>query len=72
MATDKPKIYGTCKAGCRWETIHKQDFEDAQPFVRINPNTDGIYELKKGIKYKIYLCERENIQEIILISNYIK
>ena len=24
----KPKIYGTCPAGCLWETIHKSDLDD--------------------------------------------
>ena len=25
--SDKPKIFGTCAAGCLWETIHKSDLE---------------------------------------------
>lgn len=49
----KPKIYGLCDAGCRWETIHKEDFEKTVPYQAVN--LDGLSRLKveKGVKYKI-------------------
>lgn len=39
---DKPKIYGFCPAGCKWETVHKEDFEKSATFVKLNAeNTLG-------------------------------
>lgn len=52
--SDKPRIYGTCKAGCSWETVHKSDFEKSASFVEQYPQEDGSYLLEIGKEYKIY------------------
>ena len=49
-----PKIYGHCKAGCSWETVHKSDFVRAVQYVEIPMPDDKIIELEAGNKYKIY------------------
>lgn len=30
----KPKIYANCKAGCLWETVHKDDFQSSAAFIK--------------------------------------
>lgn len=52
--SDKPRIYGTCKAGCQWETVHKSDFEKSASVVEQYPQEDGSYLLEIGKEYKIY------------------
>ena len=32
---NKPRIYGFCPAGCKWETVHKNDFDAAKACVPI-------------------------------------
>ena len=51
--SNKPKIYGTCAAGCLWETVHKEDFEKCAAVIPIYPNTEGKYLLEVGKKYRI-------------------
>lgn len=60
METNKPRIYAFCKAGSEWETIHREEFEDAQPNVRIIANSEGKFELEKGFKYKIFKNDTTN------------
>ena len=48
-----PKIYGNCKAGCLWETVHRSEFEKSASIVKVFPNEDGAYTLDIGKKYKI-------------------
>lgn len=53
----KPKIYGTCPAGCLWETVHKEDFEKSASLIKQYPDADGRYYLEKGKEYKI-ICAK--------------
>ena len=52
----KPRIYGYCKAGCAWETVHRDDFEKTAARVPIYPieGTTDTFVLKIGEKYRIY------------------
>lgn len=52
--SNKPKIYGTCKAGCQWETVHKDDFEKSASHIVQYPQEDGSYLLEIGKEYKIF------------------
>lgn len=52
--SNKPKIFGFCSAGCKWETVHKSDFEQIASHIIVPSNADGIYVLEKGKEYKIY------------------
>ena len=51
----KPKIYATCKAGCRWETVHKSDFDAAASFVKVPVKKTT--ELDVGPAYRIMYKE---------------
>lgn len=31
----KPKIYGFCQAGCKWETIHREELENSAAFLQV-------------------------------------
>lgn len=42
--SNKPKIYANCKAGCSWETVHKDDFQRSAAFVRQNVEDNGTYK----------------------------
>lgn len=54
MSDSKPKIYGFCAAGCKWETVHKDDFQNAATWVKQYPSTEGIFlDLPIKNKYKI-------------------
>lgn len=52
----KPKIYGRCKVGCEWETVHKEDFLNSIPYATLYEDeglTKG-YDLEPNKKYKIF------------------
>ena len=51
----KPKIYAVCKAGCQWETVHKDDFNKIIPYREIiAPVLAFDADDVKGKKIKIY------------------
>lgn len=53
----KPPIKATCPAGCLWETVHKEDWENGTTFIEQYPDADGLYHLGEGIRIaplKIY------------------
>lgn len=56
----KPKIYGTCPAGCLWETVHKEDFEKSASLIPQYPDENGRYYLEKGKEYKIVCTKSAN------------
>ena len=49
----KPKIYAFCDAGCKWETVHKDDFSRSATWVKQYPDDDGTYNLPPLKSYKI-------------------
>ena len=51
--SNKPRIYGFCKAGCQWETVHKDDFLNSASIVKIPKNADGTFTLDPERKYRI-------------------
>lgn len=51
--SNKPKIYASCPAGCNWETVHKDDFENSYPLVR-QDLSNGVLNVVKGKKYRIF------------------
>lgn len=50
---NKPKIYGFCNAGCKWETVHKDDFVKSATWVKQYPTETGRYVLSPLNSYKI-------------------
>lgn len=55
MSENKPSIYANCKAGCSWETVHKDDFLRSASHIRQSMSEDGRYYLEKGKEYKIFV-----------------
>lgn len=51
---NKPKIYGYCPAGCKWETVHRDEFLRSASHIGLTPNEDGSYHLEQGKEYKIF------------------
>ena len=52
---NKPKVYSTCKAGCEWETVHKEDFEKSAAYIPVNwSENEGNYYLSSVKEYKIF------------------
>ncbi len=51
--SNKPKIYGTCPAGCLWETVHKEDFLNACAVVEVKPIFESAWHIELGKQYKI-------------------
>lgn len=65
--SDLPKIYGTCPAGCQWETVHKSEFEASASLIRrypsmllINGETRQLFQLELGKEYKIFSDKNED------------
>lgn len=48
----RPKIFGFCKAGCQWETVHRDEFLQSASIVK-QYAADGEFLLEVGKKYKI-------------------
>ena len=51
--SNKPKIYGYCPAGCKWETVHKDDFLNSASVFEMTANVNGRFELEIGKTYKL-------------------
>lgn len=57
--SDKPKIYAFCPANCKWETVHKEDFNKAITYIKQAP-VDDIYDLEPIALYKIFSYHKSN------------
>ena len=55
----KPKIYAPCKAGCEWETVHKDDFLKSASIVKVAEG-DG----SSGVIFKMPLPEKRGTFKI--------
>lgn len=51
--SNKPRIFANCPAGCKWETVHKDDFLNSASIVEMMPNDDGSFDLEVGKTYKL-------------------
>ena len=49
----KPRIYSFCDAGCKWEAVHKADFDRSASIVRETPDANGTYKLDPFKVYKV-------------------
>lgn len=53
--SNKPRIYGYCRAGCQWEAVHKEDFIKACSLVELNADKkDSKWYLEIEKQYKIF------------------
>lgn len=60
--SNEPKIYANCKAGCEFETVHKEDFEKLASHIKQYPEEDGNYYLQLGKEYKIFAPKNNSNQ----------
>lgn len=42
--SNRPPIYAHCKAGCSWETVHKDDFLNTVAFIRQKVIDNGFFK----------------------------
>lgn len=56
--SDKPRIWANCNSGCKWETIHKDDFLAVAPLIKQPIKDDRCY-LETGKQYKIFADKTE-------------
>lgn len=49
----KPKIYAFCDAGCKWETIHREELEKAATFAEVRLTNDAV-TVDPYRKYRVY------------------
>ena len=68
--SEKPKIYGTCKAGCLWETVHKDDFDRCATWIKQYADEDGIYSLSPIKTYKINSSVSSNAYSCVVSLSY--
>lgn len=52
--TAKPRVYGFCDAGCRRETVLREDFLRSASLYEIYPDSGGKWHLEKKKQYKIF------------------
>lgn len=52
--SDRPKIHGFCAAGCKWETVHKDEFEKSATWIRQRFEDDGSLHFQTKKEYKIF------------------
>ena len=50
--SNKPKIYGYCPAGCKWETIHRDEFERSASVIACEKK-NGLFWLEPNKTYRI-------------------
>lgn len=50
----KPRIFAKCKAGCKWETVHRSEFVNVLPWADVDGGTSAEYELEIGRTYRAY------------------
>ena len=71
--SNKPKIYSFCPAGCKWETVHKEDFEKSAAFIPVAwSGAEENYFLEIGKEYKIFSEKDENNNFTCSISYFYK
>lgn len=58
--TAKPRVYGFCDAGCRRETVLREDFLRSASLYEIYPDSGGKWHLEKKKQYKIFAPKDEN------------
>lgn len=50
--SNKPKLYGFCDAGCKWETVHRDEFLSSAPMIPCS-DLNGVYYLDPRKAYRI-------------------
>ena len=57
---NKPRIFATCKAGCQWETVHKDDLYDFTGYSPLEVGANGSLLLPlDSRKYRIYTEQKK-------------
>lgn len=51
--SNKPKIHAFCNAGCKWETVHMDDFLKSATFYEVG-QPDGVATVDAYRKYRIF------------------
>lgn len=70
MSERKPKVYGFCNAGCKWETVHKSDFDKSVTWVKQYPDENNVYELPPVKNYKIVAPVASNAYSCVVSLTY--
>ena len=55
----KPRVYGFCDAGCKRETILKEDFDRIASVIKQVPNANGTYILNPFNSYKVHTTKAD-------------
>lgn len=63
----KPKIYSFCTAGCKWETVHRSEFENNIPWLLVDTNTLPV-ELEFGKIYRVKMNEGGTVKPKITVE----
>lgn len=58
--SNKPKIYAFCGAGCKWEAVHKSDFEKSASHIVQTADANGRFDFAIGKEYKVVTEKRNN------------
>lgn len=66
----KPTIYANCAAGCKWETVHKDDFWRSASHIKLHASDDGNFYLVGGKEYKIFAEKADNEFTCAVILSY--
>lgn len=68
----KPKIYAFCPAGCKWETIHKDDFDALTSSANVEPDSNDNWLLTElNCEYTLYkTLSTNNLWNMVLNLRY--
>lgn len=68
----KPKIYAFCPAGCKHETVHKEQFDRSASHILLYPEYEDTYILEIGDEHKIFAPKAEGKFDCTLYASYRK
>ena len=65
MSDKLPEIYGYCPAGCKYPTVHREEFEKSAAYIKMYPTVDNgdmnnKYALEERKTYKIYYLDNSH------------
>lgn len=67
----KPKIYAFCDGGCKWETVHKDDFDKSATWVKQFAD-GGVYQVATKNNYKIVSPVASNAYSCVVSLLFVK
>lgn len=66
---NKPSVYGFCNAGCKWETVHKDEFLKSASVAKMGLDDDNRVTFAGGTYFRVKI--KGNVTNIVLRAEVI-